>query len=93
MTKNHAHHYFGFARPEWKLFEKQTPPRVKPLLYIFRVLLTGINLMQTGEVKTNLTKLNEKFRLPYLPELIERKTVGAEKGILPDADLEFYQKE
>ena len=93
ITKNHAHHYFGFAKTEWKLFEKETPPRVKPLLYIFRVLLTGINLMQTGEVEANLIKLNEKFGLPYLPELIERKIGGAEKGILPDADLGFYQKE
>ena len=93
ITKHHAHHYFGFARTEWKLFSKEAAPRVKPLLYIFRVLLTGINLMQTGEVEANLINLNEKFRLPYLPYLIERKTNGAEKGILPDADLKFYQKE
>jgi hypothetical protein len=31
--------------------------------------------------------------LPYLPELIERKIGGAERGILPDADLLFYEKE
>lgn len=93
VTPHHAHHYFGFARTEWKLFSKEPKPRVKPLLYIFRVLLTGVNLMQTGEIEANLPKLNEKFRLPYLPELIKRKTTGAEKGILPDADLEFYQKE
>ena len=93
VTKHHAHHYFGFAKTEWKLFEKETPPRVKPLLYIYRVLLTGINLMQTGEVEANLTVLNKKFRLSYLPELIQRKIGGAEKGILPDADLGFYQLE
>ena len=93
ITKHHAHHYFGFARTEWKLFSKETTPRVKPLLYIFRVLLTGINLMQTSEVEANLITLNEKFGLPYLPELIERKIGGAEKGSLPDADLEFYKKE
>ena len=93
VTRHHAHHYFGFANTEWKLFSKETPPRVKPLLYIFRVLLTGINLMQTGEVEANLIKLNEKFGLPYLPELIERKIGGAEKGILPNANLEIYQKE
>jgi len=93
ITKHHAHHYFGFARTEWKLFSKESAPRVKPLLYVFRVLLTGINLMQTGEVEANLINLNEKFRLPYLPYLIERKTNGAEKGILPDADLKFYEKE
>jgi hypothetical protein len=40
-----------------------------------------------------MPKLNEKFRLLYLPELIERKTGGAERGILPGADLGFYQKE
>lgn len=93
ITKFHAHHYFGFARTEWKLFEKENPHRVKPLLYIFRVLLTGIHLMQTGEIEANLIKLNESFKLPYLPELIERKTSGAEKGVLPETDLDFYRRE
>lgn len=93
ITKFHAHHYFGFARTEWKLFQKETPPRVKPLLYIFRVLLTGIHLMQTGEIEAKLVKLNAKFNLSYLPELIERKTNGAEKGELFGADLDFYASE
>ncbi len=93
ITKHHAHHYFGFAKTEWKLFEKEKPHRVKPLLYIFRVLLTGIYLMQTGEIEANLIKLNEVFKLSYLPDLIERKIKGAEKGVLPEADLEFYRKE
>lgn len=93
ITRHHVHHYFGFAKTEWKLFEKENPPRVKPLLYIFRVLLTGIHLMQTGEIEANLIKLNKVFKLPYLPELIERKIQGAEKGILPGADLEFYRRE
>jgi uncharacterized protein len=93
LTRHHSHHYFGFARTEWKLFEKEIPHRVKPLLYIFRVLLTGIHLMRTGEIEANLLKLNETFRLSYIPELIERKVNGREKGILPDADLEFYREE
>ena len=93
ITKHHAHHYLGFAKTEWKLFEKEQPHRVKPLLYIYRVLLTGINLMQTGDVEANLINLNDKFNLPYLPELIQRKSAGAEKGILPVVDLEFHRKE
>jgi len=93
ITKHHAHHYFGFAKTEWKLFEKENPHRVKPLLYIFRVLLTGIYLMQTGEIEANLVKLNEVYNISYIPELIERKTGGAEKGVLPKTDLEFYRKE
>lgn len=93
ITKYHAHHYFGFARTEWKLFEKEDPHRVKPLLYIFRVLLTGIHLMQTGAVEANLLNLNEVFNLSYIPELVERKVKGNEKGILPQADLDFYGRE
>ena len=42
ITRHHAHHYFGFAETQWKLFLKESPRRVKPLLYVYRVLLTGI---------------------------------------------------
>ncbi len=46
VTKHHAHHYFGFAETQWRLFEKERPRR-KPLLYVC-VLLTGIHLMFRG---------------------------------------------
>jgi predicted nucleotidyltransferase len=93
ITKHHAYHYFGFAETQWKLFQKADPPHVKPLLYVYRVLLTGIHLMRTGEVEANLNRLNATVQLPYLPELIERKTGGPEKGRLERADLEFHQRE
>ncbi len=93
LTRHHAHHYLGFASTQWGLFLKESPPRVKPLLYVFRVLLTGIHLMRTGEVEANLRTLNETARLSYLDELIERKVTGAEQGVLDAADLAFYQRE
>ena len=93
ITRHHAHHYLGFSRTEWGLFSKESPPRVKPLLYIYRVLLTGIHLMRTGVVEANLKTLNEEFKLPYVPELIERKMTGTEKGALKDADIGFHEKE
>jgi len=93
LTRHHAHHYLGFAATQWGLFLKESPPRVKPLLYVFRVLLTGIHLMRTGVVEANLRTLNETARLSYLDELIERKVVGAEQGVLDAADLKFYQRE
>lgn len=93
ITRFHAHHYLGFAQTQWKLFRKEESPRVKPLLYVYRVLLTGIHLMRTGQVEANLVRLNEEARLPYLPELIERKLAGPEKGHLPQADLEFHEAE
>lgn len=40
--------------------------RVKPLLYVYRILLTGIHLMRTGEIQANLVTLNQEFRLPYI---------------------------
>ncbi len=93
LTRHHAHHYLGFAARQWKLFEKEDPPRVKPLLYVYRVLLTGIHLMRTGQVEANLVRLNESFQLPCLPELIERKVTGAEKGTLEQSDFPFHQKQ
>lgn len=93
ITKHHAHHYLGFAATQWRLFQKENPPRVKPLLYVYRVLLTGIHLMRTGQVEANLCQLNVEAKLPYLAELIERKTSGSEKCLLPMADLEFHQRE
>jgi hypothetical protein len=93
ITRHHSHHYFGFAETQWKLFEKEHPRRVKPLLYVFRVLLTGIHLMRTGSVEANLRLLNEEFKLEYLPELIDRKLKGTEKSVLGDDDVSFYQRE
>ena len=93
VTRHHAHHYFGFAETQWKLFEKESPRRVKPLLYVYRVLLTGIHLMRTGEVEANLVKLNESFRLAFVPDLVARKLAGPEQSTLGDADFAFHRGE
>ena len=93
ITRHHAHHYLGFAATQWKLFLKEDPPRVKPLLYVYRVLLTGIHLMRTGEIEANLVTLNQAADLPYIDELVERKLSGPEKGTLDAADLRFHQAE
>lgn len=93
ITRYHSHHYFGFAQTQWKLFEKEQPHRVKPLLYVYRVLLTGIHLMQTGVIEANLIRLNEKFKLTYLPDLIAQKLAAAEKSLLTNADIAFHQSE
>ena len=93
ITRHHAHHYLGFAETQQKLFLKETPPRVKPLLYVQRVLLTGIHLMNSGEIQANLPILNKSFRLAYIDELIERKVHGAEKSKLEEADIAFYEQE
>lgn len=93
ITRYHSRHYLGFANTQWNLFQKEDPPRVKPLLYVYRVLLTGINLMETHRIEANLVILNEKYRLPYIAELIERKVSSKEKQTMAAADMEFHNNE
>jgi predicted nucleotidyltransferase len=93
VTRHHAHHYLGFAETQWRLFEKESPRRVKPLLYTYRVLLTGIHLMRTGEVEANLVTLNDEARLTHVADLIDRKLAGPEKSMLDDADLGLHRRE
>ncbi|MFI1830481.1 DNA polymerase beta superfamily protein [Streptomyces sp. NPDC020412] len=79
VTSNHAHHYRGFATTQWRLFEKSG--ELKPLLYTFRTLLTGIHLMRSGEVQASLpVLLDEVGEAPgRLRELIAAKE-AAEHG-------------
>jgi len=93
ITRHHSHHYFGFAETQWKLFLKGSVRRAKPLLYVYRVLLTGIHLMRTGEVEANLVTLNAEFRLPYIPDLVARKLAGSEQSVLNDTDMSFHESE
>ena len=93
ITKFHSHHYLGFAETQWKLFDKERPRRAKPLLYVYRVLLTGIYLMRMGVVEANLLVLNEEFRLPYVGELVARKLAGAEQAVLAEADMALHERE
>ena len=99
ITRHHSHHYLGFARTQWGLFQKENPPKVKPLLYVYRVLLTGIHLMRSGRIEAHLMKLNTRdscgdgFPLPYIDELVARKVDGGERGRLAAADLAFHESE
>lgn len=66
--------------------------KAKSLLYAYRVVLTGIHLLRTGEVQANLVDLNRMFKLPFIGELIERKR-DQERGELSGLDWEFHQAE
>jgi uncharacterized protein len=93
ITRHHSHHYLGFAETQWKLFEKESPRRIKPLLYVYRVLLTGIHLMQTGQIEVNLLTLNQRFGLAHVDDLVRRKLENPEQSSIPDADMEFHHSE
>ncbi|MEV6350533.1 nucleotidyltransferase domain-containing protein [Actinoplanes sp. NPDC051851] len=95
ITRHHAHHYLGFATTQARLFERTG--ELKPALYTLRVLLTGIHLMRTGRLETDLGVLGGGLR--YVPELIAAKR-EAEHGPFPDgvsarlsADVERLREE
>ena len=60
------------------------------MLYAYRVLMTGIHLLRTGEVEANLLRLNEHFGFGFLDELIARK-VGGENIAVGDLDWPFHE--
>jgi predicted nucleotidyltransferase len=85
ITRPTVRHYQGFARGRrHRLAEPD--PTVKHLLYAYRVLLTGIHLMQAGEVVANIQVLNERFHLSEIDDLVARKRAGAEKMALEERD-------
>lgn len=90
ITRHHAHHYLGFAATQWNLFQKERPLRIKPLLYVYRVLLTGIHLMRTGKVEANLVYLQQEAHLPYVDALLYRKQNEAEKATLAEEELAHH---
>ena len=93
ITRHHAHHYLGFVRTQWTLFSKESPPRIKPLLYVYRVLLTGIHLMRTGIIEANLVRLNEVYPLSYIDDLVQAKLQGNEKSAALNIDVAFHEAE
>ena len=89
ITRHVYHHYAGFARNKIKEFEKEQPRWVKTLLYIYRVLCTGITMLHSGEVEANLLHLYADFDLPFIPDLIAQKV--KEKATLGESDVLMYQ--
>ncbi len=78
LSKKLYHHYAGFARGEWRAYDKVLEKAgvgktVKRLLYLHRVLMTGIVLLTEGVVEANLHRLNERFGLDLDP-LLAMKT-------------------
>src|SRR5215469_2661387 len=88
ITRHHYHHYRGFIATQRKLLDKQEPKIAKTLLYAYRVLLTGIHLLRTGEVEASLPRLAQEYQRLFLSELIAQKR--EEKGPARGLDWTFH---
>jgi uncharacterized protein len=91
VTRPTVRHYLGFANGRRKRLAEPSPT-VKHMLYAYRVLLTGIHMMRTGEVVANIQLLNEQFRIADVDELVARKRHGAEKMAIMEHELEHHAR-
>lgn len=93
ITRHHNHHFRNFAQNQWDAVCASKRRTVKGLLYSYRPLLAGIHLLDTGDVESNIVRLNERFRLGYIDELVAAKRSGTEKGEVSDADMALHERE
>ncbi len=84
------YHYNGFARSQIAKFRSQEPKRVKTLLYIYRILMTGIHVLETGILESHLPTLNQIFALPFIPRLIAAKV--EELSPIEGEDWDMHQQ-
>ena len=69
-------HYSGFALSVYKKARASNWGDVKEDLYLLRVLMTGILVLEKGKIITDINELNKKFKFDVVPELVEFKKKG-----------------
>lgn len=77
--------YRGLARFNYKKFIMRDRRTYKKYLYIFRGLMAGIHVLQTGRIQPSLVELNKYFKIKDLDVLIKHKIEGKEKEEVRDA--------
>lgn len=95
VTRFYAYHYLGFSARKWEEFAAQPADakQVKTLLYVYRVLFTGLHLMRTGDPVADLNELNQVFQQSFVDDLIAFKQETGETATLNDVDVAFHRRE
>jgi predicted nucleotidyltransferase len=90
LSRRVVYHYRGFARSQHKA--AATTPTAKKVLYVLRTALTGVHLLTTGEVVTDLGRLTAANPVPGVDELIAIKR-GGERVELDATSLARWPRE
>lgn len=78
--------YRGLSHSNYKKFIlKGRKNTVKKYLYVFRGLMAGIYVLETGRIQPNIEQLNRYFKIPELKELIKLKRKGLENSEIPSS--------
>ncbi len=93
MSKRFFNHYRGYFKGMCAEHERSEEPRVKTLLYSYRVSLTGAHLLRTGDLQADLNITAPEYGFEEIRELITFKREQGEKSALPaSADERFKNR-
>ena len=70
LSKRIYRHYNGFARGQLQEFDNAAQPTAKKILYVLRTALTGIHVLRSGMIVTDLTALVDEYGLSEARELV-----------------------
>jgi len=76
--------YHGLAMFNYEKFIKRGKKTYKKYLYIFRGLLAGIHVLETGRIQPSLVELNKYFKIKELDVLIKHKIESTEEAEVKD---------
>jgi uncharacterized protein len=84
LSKRIYRHYHGFARGQLSDFDANPQPTAKKILYVLRTALTGIHVLRTGRIVTDVTLLLDEYGFGDAVELVAQKRAG-ERVVLDEA--------
>ena len=73
LSRRFHRHYAGFFRGMVQLYDRERGGKIKTLLYIFRVALTGVHLLREGALLADLEALIERYPHDPVRELFALK--------------------
>jgi uncharacterized protein len=86
ICKRFAEHYRGFFKGMCREHERAEQPHAKTLLYAYRVALTGIHLLRTGELIGDVGITGPLYGCDAVADLAKSKREGAEYLAVSPAD-------
>ncbi|MBI5443359.1 MAG: nucleotidyltransferase domain-containing protein [Deltaproteobacteria bacterium] len=91
VSRRFSQHYAGFFRGACREHLAHEPRQAKTMLYAYRVALTGLHLLRSGELVADLGILAPEYGFPQISELIQRKRAGEEREPLTPEEEAAYR--
>ncbi|MBK6734045.1 MAG: nucleotidyltransferase domain-containing protein [bacterium] len=83
LSRRFARHYLGYFSGQIAEHQKLPEPRLKTMLYTFRVALTGAHLLRTAHLLVDLNMSAREYGQTVILEAIALKQEHGEKATLP----------